>query len=149
MEPVVLDTDVASLIIKRRLPDDIARPLVGRTPIITFVTLAELTRWVEQRQWGPHRRERLAQWLAGKAYDQVELRRWLRKRGIAARIARKGVESSQRLGRHRWVIERSIAWLFGYHRLGIRYDRDANHFCAFVTLAATLVCFKKLTRATT
>ncbi|HEX5403986.1 MAG TPA: type II toxin-antitoxin system VapC family toxin [Pseudonocardiaceae bacterium] len=66
MEPVVLDTDVASLIIKGKLPVDAARLLVGRVPIITFVTLAELTRWVEQRQWGPHRRERLAQWLAGK-----------------------------------------------------------------------------------
>jgi predicted nucleic acid-binding protein len=41
------------------------RLLAGRLPVITFVTLAELTRWVEQRQWGPHRRERLAQWLTG------------------------------------------------------------------------------------
>jgi hypothetical protein len=29
----------------------------------------------------------------------------LRKRGIKVRIARKGVESSTRLGRHRWVVE--------------------------------------------
>jgi hypothetical protein len=47
------------------------------------------------------------------------------------------------------VIERSIAWLFGYHRLSIRYDRHARHFCAFLTLAASLVCFKKLARTTT
>ncbi len=48
-----------------------------------------------------------------------------------------------------WVIERSIAWLFGYHRLNIRYDRYANHFCAFLTLAATLTCYKKLRKAAT
>jgi hypothetical protein len=38
------------------------------------------------------------------------------------------------------------AWLFGYRRLSIRYERKANHFCAFLTLAATLTCYKKLTK---
>ncbi|WP_433662426.1 transposase [Nocardia sp. CA-128927] len=71
----------------------------------------------------------------------------MRDRGIAVRIARKGIESSQKLGKHRWVIERSIAWLFGYRRLNIRYERYAHHFCAFLTLAATLTCYKKLAKA--
>lgn len=34
-----------------------------------------------------------------------------------ARIARREVDSSERLGRHRWVIERTLAWLNRY-RLG-------------------------------
>jgi IS5 family transposase len=97
---------------------------------------------------GPRRRKP-AKLHADKAYDQADLRNWLRARGIAVRIARKGIESSQKLGKHRWVIERSIAWLFGYHRLAIRYDRYADHFCAFLTLAATLTCYKKLTKAAT
>ena len=83
---------------------------------------------------------------ADKAYDQAELRSWLRDRGIVVRIARKGIESSTRLGKHRWVIERSIVWLFGYHRLSIRYERYASHFCAFLTLAAALTCYKKLAK---
>jgi IS5 family transposase len=33
---------------------------------------------------------------ADKAYDQAELRNWVRDRGIAVRIARKGIESSKR-----------------------------------------------------
>jgi predicted nucleic acid-binding protein len=66
LEPVVLDTDVASLSLKGKLPPDVLRQLGGRVPLITFVTLAELTRWVEQRQWGAHRRELLACWLVGK-----------------------------------------------------------------------------------
>jgi transposase len=41
------------------------------------------------------------------------------------------------------------AWLFGYCRLSIRYERYTNHFCAFLALGATLTCFKKLTRPTT
>jgi transposase len=55
-----------------------------------------------------------------------------------------GVESSEKLGQHRWVIERTIAWLFNYRRLTIRHERHANNFAAFLTLAATLVAFKKL-----
>ncbi|MFQ6330781.1 IS5 family transposase [Nocardia sp. CWNU-33] len=90
------------------------------------------------------RRRKPAKLHADKAYDTAEMRSWVRDRGIAVRIARKGVESSQRLGRHRWVIERTISWLTGYHRLNIRYDRKAIHFCAFLTLAAALTCFKKL-----
>jgi hypothetical protein len=33
------------------------------------------------------------------------------KRGIKSRIARRGVDSSERLGRHRWVVERTLSWL--------------------------------------
>src|SRR5215469_465200 len=66
VEPVVVDTDVASLLIKRKLPASLAGLLAGRPLVLTFVTLGELTRWVEQRQWGPHRREMLERWLAGK-----------------------------------------------------------------------------------
>jgi transposase len=94
---------------------------------------------------GPRRRKP-AKLHADKAYDHAELRDWVRDRGITVRIARKGIETSKKLGKHRWVIERSIAWLFGYRRLAIRYERKANHFYAFLTLAATLVCYKKLTK---
>ncbi|QWF76979.1 IS5 family transposase IS1647 [Amycolatopsis sp. CA-230715] len=94
---------------------------------------------------GPRRRKP-SKLHADKAYDHTDLRDWVRDRGIVVRIARKGIESSKKLGKHRWVIERSIAWLFGYHRLAIRYDRYANHFCAFLTLAATLTCYKKLAK---
>jgi hypothetical protein len=47
------------------------------------------------------------------------------------------------------VIERTMSWLTGYHRLNIRYERKGIHFCAFLTLAAALTCFKKLTKAKT
>lgn len=92
---------------------------------------------------GPRRRKP-AKLHADKAYDIKDLRAWVRDRGIAVRIARKGIETSDKLGRHRWVIERTIAWAFGYRRLTIRYERHASNFAAFLTLAATLVTFKKL-----
>ena len=49
-------------------------------------------------------------------------------RNLIPRIARPGIESGERLGRHRWRIERSIAWLFGYRRLTVRYEREGSHF---------------------
>ncbi|EFC82511.1 putative transposase [Parafrankia sp. EUN1f] len=77
---------------------------------------------------------------ADKAYDSDDLRRFLRDRGVVPRIARKGIESSEKLGRHRWT----IAWLGGYRRLTIRYERNGHNFLGFLTLAATLACWKKL-----
>ncbi|MFG1754742.1 IS5 family transposase [Streptosporangium sandarakinum] len=80
---------------------------------------------------------------ADKAYDHSELRRWLRGKRIGVRIARKGVESGRRLGRHRWVIERTISWLFGYRRLSPRYERRPYAYLAFLTLAAAITCHKR------
>jgi IS5 family transposase len=52
------------------------------------------------------RRTRPAAVHADKGYDSAANRTWLRQRGIRPRIARRGVESSTRLGRHRWKVER-------------------------------------------
>jgi transposase len=71
---------------------------------------------------------------------------WLRKRGITPRIARRGIESSQRLGRHRRVVERTMSWLNGCRGLHRRYERKADHFLASVGIAATLICYRRLTK---
>ena len=52
-----------------------------------------------------------------KGYDFPRCRRFLRGRGIRSRIARRSVETSEKLGRHRWVVERTLAWLARYRRL--------------------------------
>ncbi len=54
-------------------------------------------------------RKRPAKLHADKAYDSSDLRRSLRSRGITPRIARRGKDASDRLGRHRWVVERTFA----------------------------------------
>jgi hypothetical protein len=43
-------------------------------------------------------------------YDSHANRTELRRRGITPRIARRGIESSTRLGRHRWRVERALSW---------------------------------------
>ena len=67
-------------------------------------------------------------------------RRACRRRGIVPRIARRGIESSERLGRHRWVVERTLAWFARFRRLAVRYERRADIFEAFHHLAAVLIC---------
>jgi hypothetical protein len=51
---------------------------------------------------------------------------YLRRRGIKPRIARRLIESSARLGRHGWKVERSLSWLSCWRRLQVRLDRDAG-----------------------
>ncbi|MGI5165690.1 IS5 family transposase [Spirillospora sp. CA-253888] len=94
---------------------------------------------------GP-RRGRPGKLYADKDYDYLDLRRWLRGRGIAPRIACRGIESSERLGRHRWVVERTVSWFNGFRRLHRRYERKAEHFLAFVGIAAALICHRRLTK---
>jgi transposase len=79
-----------------------------------------------------------------KAYDSSALRRALRSRGITPRIARRGIDASERLGRHRWVVERSLAWLLGCRRLGIRYERRADLLQGLLHLACALLCCRFL-----
>ena len=96
------------------------------------------------RQPNGRRRKRPGKLHADKAYDIPRCRRALRRRHIQVRIARKGVDSSQRLGRHRWVIERTLAWLNRCRRLTIRYERRADIHHAFLTLGCALICFNAL-----
>ena len=76
----------------------------------------------------------------------LSCRRALRKRHILGRIARKGIASRQRLGRHRRVVERTFAWLNQFRRLAIRYERRRDIHAAFTVLGCALICWKTLTR---
>jgi predicted nucleic acid-binding protein len=63
---VVLDTDVASRSFRGRLPAGLAARLTGRQPLLTFVTIGELTQWTRLRAWGPANRAMLEDWLSDK-----------------------------------------------------------------------------------
>lgn len=95
MNSVVLDTDVASLIFKSELPYSVAAQLIGYRPYITFVTLAELAKWVELRSWGSKRRDQLAKWLNAMAVlpgTPLVARKWGE---ISAFVVKRGRPCSQ------------------------------------------------------
>lgn len=86
------------------------------------------------------RRKRPEKLHADKGYDCGVNRRALRKRHITPRIARRGIESKERLGRYRWVVERDFAWLNQFKRLAVRYERRADIHEAFLHLGCALIC---------
>ena len=91
-------------------------------------------------------RRRPSKLHADKAHDHRRCRRECRERGIQPRIARRGVESGERLGRRRWVVERTLAWLARFRRLTVRCERRADIHLALTTLACALVCLRQVRR---
>ena len=89
-------------------------------------------------------RRRPAKLHPDKGYRSRKNQRLLRARNIRSRIARPKVDSSERLGRHRWVVERSFAWLDQMKRLAMRYERRADIHEALLTLGCSLICLNFL-----
>lgn len=83
---------------------------------------------------------------ADKGYDFPRCTRALRKRGVTPRIARRGIESSERQGRHRWVVERTLSWLNRFRRLKVRYERRDDIHQAFLELGCALICWRYVQR---
>ena len=81
---------------------------------------------------------------ADRGYDHDKYRRQLRRRGIRSEIARRQTEHGSRLGRERWVVERTFAWLHNRRRPLVRTDRRHEIHEAFLALACCLVCFRRL-----
>lgn len=75
-----------------------------------------------------------------RGYDSQPHRDQLEQRGIASQLAKRGQPHGSRLGRTRWVVERTLAWLHRFRRLNVRYERRPCVHEAFLTLACALVC---------
>jgi IS5 family transposase len=76
---------------------------------------------------------------ADKGYDFARRRAHLKGRGIVDRIARRGIERNDRLGRHRWVVERTQAWLAAFGKLRIRFERSIHTHLALLSLACCVL----------
>jgi transposase len=98
--------------------------------------LVEAVTPIRQPRGRPRRRP--AKLHLDKASDSARCRAGLRRRGITPRIARKGIESREHLGRYRWVAERTLAWLPQFRRLEVRYERLPEIHAAFLCLACSL-----------
>lgn len=83
---------------------------------------------------------------ADKGCDYPRCRRHLKKRGIVSRIAGRGIESSERLGKHRWVVERTHGWFAGFGKLRIRFERRLDIHMTLLKLAAAIICARFVDR---
>jgi transposase len=95
---------------------------------------------VAGRRGRPQRRPALIQ--ADRAYHSGPLRRILAKRGIGTEIAQRGTPHGSGLGKTRWVVERTIAWLHQFRRLRVRYERLPSIHEAFLMLGACMICWR-------
>lgn len=97
------------------------------------------------------RRRRLMRLIADRGYDSDALRRQCAARGItfispyrSMRVNRP-FEDHRRLRRyrHRWVIERTFAWLSSFRRLSVRYEREPRLYLALLHFAAALIALRR------
>ena len=79
-----------------------------------------------------------------RGYDSEPVRQVLRWLGIIPVLAARYTESGSGLGIFRWFVERTIAWLHPFGRLGRRLDRLTELQDAFLKLACALICLRFL-----
>jgi transposase len=85
--------------------------------------------------------------LGDKAYDSKAVRRGLRKRRILPVISRKGAPNIKGLGKLRYVVEQTFALLHQFKRLAVRWERRLELHDAFISLACSLICWRRLKKA--
>ncbi|WP_196305781.1 IS5 family transposase [Variovorax paradoxus] len=89
-------------------------------------------------------RRRPGKLRADKGYDYARCCAHLKRRGIKDRIARRGIERNDRLGRHRWVVERTHSWLTAFGKLRTRFERRIDVHVALLSLACCVICVRTL-----
>jgi transposase len=82
--------------------------------------------------------------IADRGYDHDKYRRLVWRRGVRPLIARRRTEHGSGLGRDRWVVERTFAWLHNRRRLLLRTDRRHETHEAFLDLACRLICWRRI-----
>jgi transposase len=75
-----------------------------------------------------------------RGYDSQPHRDELARRGIDTLLAKRRTPNGSGLGRTRWVVERTLAWLHRFRRLAVRYERRPCIHEAFLTLGCALIC---------
>ena len=85
-----------------------------------------------------------AELYADRAYDSADHKDLLRWVGVEPVFAQRGEPHGSGLGKHRYVVERTIAAVHQNRRLKVRYDRRSDIHQAFLTLACIKVCWYRL-----
>jgi transposase len=117
----------------------------SRNDVTQLIPLLDAVPPIRGRVGRPRRKPRML--VADRGYDHDKYRRVLRARGIRPVIARRGVAHGSGLGRWRWPVERTLAWLHQLRRLRVRWERRANLHEAFLKLASCLICWRRLQRS--
>ena len=82
--------------------------------------------------------------VGDRGYDAAGIRYGLRARHILPLLAMRRTKHGSGLGRWRWVVERTFAWLNQFRRLRVRYDKRAEIHEAFLSLGCVWICWQSL-----
>jgi len=85
--------------------------------------------------------------LGDRAYDVEAIRQVLRTRHILPMLATRRTTHGSGLGRWRWVVERTFAWLNQFRRLRVRYEKPADMHEALLLLGCALICWYALRKS--
>ena len=114
----------------------------NRHDVTQLLPLVDAIPPIRGRRGRPRRRPRYL--LADRGYDHLAYRRALAARGITPIIARRGKLHGFGLGRQRWPIERTFAWLHQFRRLRTRWERRDDIHQALLSLACSIICLRRL-----
>jgi transposase len=117
------------------------------------VTLVEATlKTIQVPRIGRGRpRQKPVRLIGDRGYDSDPLREQLARRGITVIVpyrknnkARRYEDGRQlRRYRHRWIIERTFAWLGSFRRLLVRHERLTSMYCSLLVFAAALIALRR------
>ncbi len=82
--------------------------------------------------------------MGDRGYDSDPHRAELASRGIAEALARRNTEHGSGLGVYRYVVEQTLALLHQFRRLRVRYDRRDDVHESFMSLACSVICWRRL-----
>jgi transposase len=114
----------------------------NRPEVTVVVPLVDAVPPVRGRVGRPRRRP--GELYGDRGFDGEGQRRELRRRGIRPKLARRRTAHGSGLGKVRWVVERTLAWLHNYRRLRLRTDYSDENHNAFLKLACSLICLNVL-----
>lgn len=110
--------------------------------VTQLLPLVEAIPAVRGKLGRPRRRPERVQ--GDRGYDSEPHRQQLRARHIQPVLARRHTAHGSGLGVHRWVVERTLAWLHQFRRLRLRFERSAEIHEAFLSIGCSLICLRYL-----
>ena len=114
----------------------------NRTDSQQALTLVDSIPLLQGKRGRPRRRPDCV--LGDRGNDAEAIRQALRDRRISPFLAKRNTEHGSGLGRWRWVVERTFAWLNQFRRLRVRYEKRADIHEAFLSLGCALICWRFL-----
>jgi transposase len=127
------------------IPVNVILTKANRHDVTQLLPLVDGVPSIRGKQGRPLKKPKFIQ--ADRAYDSGAHRLALAQRGIVSQIARRRTVHGSNLGKTRWVVERTIAWLHQFRRLRVRSERLPEMHAAFLKIGCSLICLRFLKKS--